>query len=165
MVKKGIKVLTGIALALQVLGVVLTLLIVANQRFVMGVFGGVDLEEIDTMIFPVTTIAAKILPLIAFGIFCIVVFSGKPVSANGKVAAVVSFSIYGTIPMILSYAATPETMYLARNYGVMVLAGHNVINSAIALACNPLVAGAFALFGLAAGGYIWSESNKTHLSA
>ncbi|MBQ7780508.1 MAG: hypothetical protein IJ405_00570 [Lachnospiraceae bacterium] len=162
MVKKGIKVLTGIALALQVLGIVLTFLIVTNQRLVMEMLGGLDVEEIETMIFPVTTIATKILPLIAFGIFCIVVFSGKPVSANGKVAAVVSFALYGTIPMILSYISRLETMYLARNYGMMVLAGYSTIDSAIALVCSPLVTGAFALFGLAAGGYIWSESNKTH---
>ena len=159
MVKKGIKVLTGIAIALQVLVVIGALLIVANQRLVMELFA-VDLQDLDTVIIPVSTLAGQMLPLICLGIFGVVVFYGKQITFHKKAAAVVSIAVYALLPLIFSYVGRAEYLYIAHTSGVMALAGCSTITSAISLLCTPFSTGAFALFALAAGGYIWSGADR-----
>lgn len=148
---KTARILSIIAVSLQLLTLLLTLLVTLNQYAVKQAFT-VDTVVLETKTIPVTALCQSVIPLVVYLILVWILFASKHQNNRMTAGALLFVGTVMNLSMF-SLVSILESRLVGRTMGAEALASLSVLNQAIAMFGTPLRVIAFALFCFVGGGY------------
>lgn len=150
-----VKKLHGIALLLEAIALLITLLMTIGQKFVKPILVS-SAEVIDIKTIPVDVLISVIPILILFGISFSLMSKNNGRGSASHVVACLTVAL--ALRILIPYINMLTTRIFATLGGVNYFASYSALGTAINYVISPLEVVAFALFCLSLGGYYGMEN-------
>ncbi len=146
---KTSKIVSAFAVGLQVITVIATYLIYANQGTVKMIFSASqELLKVNSV--PVSYFIMNACPAVLYFLFVGLLVSAENNKNNTKVGAIIFFAIACLMKIVLGLLPIAENFRIAM-LSVSELASLSTLNNAISMVTDPISLLAFGIFSLAAG--------------